>query len=78
MIYINEEKGIGGLREKIQTYQDERERLLEKLDELEEREERLKKELERVRNHLTYYESLVADMKKRMQGGRGLSILEHL
>ncbi len=41
-----------------------------RIEELDEREENLKKELERVRDHLSYYRSLVSDMKKKMQRGK--------
>ncbi len=53
-------------------------RLQNELDELEEEEKRLSKELERVRNYVIYYGSLVSDMKKRMQGRGNLNVFDFL
>lgn len=49
-----------------------------RIKELNQHEEELKKELERVRDHLTYYRSLISDMKKRMQGGKTTDVFDRL
>jgi len=48
------------------------------IKEIEEKEKNLKKELETVRNHLNYYESLVSDMKKMMEGRKNIDFLDQL
>ncbi|MFP4608208.1 MAG: hypothetical protein ACOC55_00400 [Candidatus Natronoplasma sp.] len=49
-----------------------------RIEELDEQEKNLKKELERVRDHISYYQSLVSDMKKKMQGRKTTDVFEKL
>ncbi len=59
------------LREEIVRCREEYNEIKGRLKELKEQEEQLEDELERVRQHLSYYTSLVKDMKKEMQGMKG-------
>lgn len=64
---------IKELREEIVRCREEYNEIKGRLKELEEQEEHLEEELERVRQHLSYYSSLVKDMKKEMKGIKGSS-----
>ena len=66
------------LREDIHGYEKEYWKIKGRIEELNDREEELKQELERVRNHLSYYTSLVSDMKKKMQGRKTSEVFERL
>jgi len=72
-------------REEIKNLRDEIRRHMQKyweikgrIKELEEREEDLKDELERIREHLSYYESLVSDMKKEMKSKKPTNVFDEL
>ncbi len=64
----------GEIRDNMKKYWEMRGRIKE----LEEREQELKEELERIREHLSYYESLVSDMKKEMKVKKATNIFEEL
>ncbi|MFO7792477.1 MAG: hypothetical protein R6W73_05790 [Candidatus Saliniplasma sp.] len=49
-----------------------------KIDGIEKEEEKLKKELETVRNNVSYYRSLVSDMKKKIKGRKSLDFFDQL
>ncbi|MBS3816381.1 MAG: hypothetical protein KGY76_02325 [Candidatus Thermoplasmatota archaeon] len=66
------------LRDEILRYKKEYWKIKGRIEELNEQEEELKEELERVRNHLSYYESLVSDMKKDMKGRKTSNVFERL
>lgn len=48
--------------------------LQDQIREMNEEEKRLKKELEKIREHLSYYTALVKDMKKRMRDNEELDV----
>lgn len=73
-----DETDIRSMREEIIKSKEEYFELKGRIKELEEREKHLKDELERVREHLTYYQSLVSDMKKRMKGMGSSGIFDRL
>ncbi|MFW5952527.1 MAG: hypothetical protein ACOCSJ_00025 [Candidatus Natronoplasma sp.] len=64
----------GQIRRDMQKYWE----IQGRIKELEEREEELKDELEIIREHLSYYESLVSDMKKDMKAKRSTDVFEEL
>lgn len=66
------------LREDIFRYKKEYWKIKGRIEELDDREEELKQELERVRDHLSYYRSLVSEMKKEMQGRKTSDVFERL
>ncbi len=73
-----DERGIDGIRDIANKYQNELKKSKEKLKELNEEEKRLKKELETVRSNLEYYTALVSDMKKRMNQGENWSMFNDI
>ncbi len=73
-----DERTIYGLKERIREIKADVDELQKEVNRLEEEEEHLSKELERVRNYVIYYGSLVSDMKKRMQGRGNLNIFDFL
>ncbi len=73
-----DDRTVLALKDDIQKNRQKIELLEKKVKELEEEEERVLKELERVRNYVVYYGSLVSDMKKRMQGRGNLNLFDFL
>ncbi len=73
-----EDNEIKNLRDEIMTCKRKYWKVEGRIKELNQHEEELKKELEIVRDHLTYYRSLVSDMKKRMQGRKTTDVFEKL
>lgn len=73
-----EEPRIKNIRDKINGLRKKYWEVNGRIKELEEREERLNQELERIRDHLDYYESLVSDMKKEMQTKKDTDFLKEL
>ncbi len=69
---------IKNLRDEIRKAREEFWEIKGRIKQLDEREKELRDELERVREHLTYYESLVSDMKKEMKTKKSTDILEEL
>lgn len=72
------EENIKHLREEILRYKKEYWKIKGRIEELDQQEEDLKEELERVRDHLSYYQSLVSDMKKKMEGRKIVDVFEKL
>lgn len=72
------ENDIRSLREELKRSKEEYFEIKGRIKELEEQEKHLKDELERVREHLSYYQSLVSDMKKRMKGMGSSGIFDRL
>lgn len=69
---------IKNLRDEIRKAREKFWEIKGRIKQIEEREKELRDELERVREHLTYYESLVSDMKKEMKTKKSTDILEEL
>ncbi len=69
---------IKNLRNEIRRHVEKYWQIKGRIKELEEREDDLKNELERIREHLSYYESLVSDMKKDMKAKKTTDIFEEL
>lgn len=69
---------IKNLRNEIRRYMEKYWEIKGRIKELDEREEDLRDELERIREHLSYYESLVSDMKKEMKAKKATDIFEEL
>lgn len=69
---------IKNLRDEIRTTSEEFWEIKGRIKELEEREKELKDELNKIREHLTYYDSLVSDMKKEMKTKKSTDVLEEL
>ncbi|MFO7992274.1 MAG: hypothetical protein R6U61_08310 [Thermoplasmata archaeon] len=72
------EINLDGLKKMADEYQEKHEQIKQRIEELTEEEKRLKNELERVRNHITYYRSVISDMKKKMKGSRDLDIFDRI
>lgn len=66
------------LHNALKSLKGEYQEIKQKIDELEEEERKLKKELGTVKTHRSYYESLVSDMKKKMQGRKSIDFLDQL
>jgi len=62
----------------LSHYKERYREVRKEIKEIEEKEKNLKRELETVRNHLNYYESLVSDMKKMMEGRKNIDFLDQL
>ncbi len=69
---------IKHLKEELVRYKKDYWIIKGRIEELDEQEKNLKDELERVRDHLSYYSSLVSDMKKKMQGRKTTDVFEKL
>jgi len=69
---------IKNLKDEIRGHMEKYWEIKGRIKELEEREEELKEELERVREHLSYYDSLVSDMKKEMKVKKATDFFEEL
>ncbi len=70
------DRRVKNLRDEIKKSKREFWEIQGRIKELEEQEERLEDELERVRDHLSYYQSLVSDIKKKMKSGKSTDIFE--
>ncbi len=73
-----DEASIEDLHNVLSSYKEKYREIKNEIEDLSKEENKLKKELETVRNHLNYYESLVSDMKKKIQGRKNLDFLDHL
>ncbi len=73
-----EKTNIEDLHNILSHYKEKYREVRKEIAEIEEEEKNLKKELETVRNHLSYYESLVSDMKKKMQGRKNIDFFDQL
>lgn len=73
-----EEKTLEGLKGKLVSLREKHREVQEEIDELKEKEDELKSELERVREQIKYYEDLIADMKKDMEGRSEMSLFDHI
>ncbi|MFW6141037.1 MAG: hypothetical protein ACOC53_00580 [Candidatus Saliniplasma sp.] len=73
-----DEASVEDLHNALKSLKGEYQEIKQKIDELEEEERKLKKELGTVKTHRSYYESLVSDMKKKMQGRKSIDFLDQL
>ncbi len=73
-----DEINVDGLKKMADEYREKHERVKQSIEEITEEEKRLKNELERVRSHITYYRSVISNMKKKMKGSRQLDIFDRI
>ncbi|MGM0404820.1 MAG: hypothetical protein ACQEQM_01595 [Thermoplasmatota archaeon] len=73
-----DEASIEDLHSALSSYKRKYREIKNKIDELNKEEKKLKKELETIRSHLSYYNSLVSDMKKKMESRKNLDFLDQL
>lgn len=69
---------VQDLHNALSSYKERYRKVRSKIDGIEKEEEKLKKELETVRNNVSYYRSLVSDMKKKIKGRKSLDFFDQL
>lgn len=69
---------VNDLHNILKSYKEKYREISSKIDELEKQENKLQDELETVRNNLSYYNSLVTDMRKKIKGRKSLDFFDQL